>query len=402
MALVLEGIRVIDWTGFLMGPRAATHLADMGAEVIKIETPEVGEPTRGARGGVLPKPKGNFVYTWHLENRGKKSITIDLKKPRGQEIAQKLVKTADVFLSNFQYQALRRFKLDYETLSQINPRLIYAFGSGWGMRGPDKDRPAFDYAVFARSGMMDAFGEPGTPPVMCRPGLGDHITAVTLAYAVMLALYHRERTGEGQMVHASLLGCLVDAGALSLQAQISTDEPVGRNARNDAKNPLWNFYETKDHGFIQFSMSHSDHYWPEFCQVLGIEKCEKDPRFNSHENREIHCQELIPIIDKALGSRSKEEWIKRLTGTDIVWACVTTYTELAQDPQVWANDYIVKVKSENYGEQKMVGIPVNLSKTPGRVSPEAPELSQHTEEILLEMGYSWEDIGSLKDEKVIG
>ncbi|MFQ5826303.1 MAG: CaiB/BaiF CoA transferase family protein [Dehalococcoidia bacterium] len=401
MAMPLEGIRVVDWTGFLMGPRAGAHLADMGAEVIKIEHPAGGEPTRNVRGGVLPTPTG-YVYTFHLENRGKKSMTLDLSQPRGQEVVHKLIETADVFLSNFQYQALKRFHMDYDTLSGINPRLIYALGSGWGMRGADKDRPAFDYAVFARSGLMDSFGEPGTPPVMCRPGLGDHITAVTLAYAISLALYNRERTGEGQMVHASLFGCLIDAGALTLQAHLATGFPMGRNSRREAQNPLWNFYEVKDHEWVQFSMSHSDHYWPEFCRVLGIEECEKDPRFIDHDARDEHHLELIAIIDRALGSRAKEEWVERLTGTDIVWAFVTSYSDLAKDPQVWANDYITEVDDPSIGRINMVGIPIEMSKTPGKVRAGAPELGQHTEEVLLELGYTWDDIIGLKDAGIIG
>ncbi len=401
MAMPLEGIRVVDWTGFLMGPRAGAHLADMGAEVIKIEHPAGGEPTRNVRGGVLPKPT-TYSYAFQLENRGKKGMTLDLRQPKGQEVVHKLIETADVFLANFQYQALKKFNLDYETLSKINPKLIYALGTGWGMKGDDKDRPAFDYAVFARSGFMDAFGEPGTPPVMCRPGLGDHITAVTLAYAISLALYHRERTGEGQLVHASLFGCLIDAGALTLQAHLSTGVDVGRNGRLEAQNPLWNFYEAKDHEWVQFSMSHSDHYWTEFCKILEIEKYEKDPRFADHDSRDENHKELIAICDRALGLQNKAEWVRRLTGSDIVWAFVTTYAELAKDPQVWANDYIIEVDDPAIGKFKTTGIPINMSKSPGKVRVGAPELGQHTEELLLELGYTWENIIELKDAEVIG
>lgn len=399
MAMPLEGIKVVECTGFLMGPRAGAHLADMGAEVIKIEHPQGGDPTRAGRGGMLPPPTG-LIYAFELENRGKKSITLELSKEQGRKIAYQLIERADVFLSNYQLGVLQRLGLDYETLSRINPRLIYALGTGWGLKGPHKDRPAFDYAVWARSGLMDAMGEPASPPVVCRPGFGDHITAVLLDYAILLALFHRERTGEGQMVHVSLLSGLVDAAALSLQAHLSTGKKVSRVSRLDNGNPLWNFYETQDHQWIQFAMAQSDRHWHDFCLALGIENLEHDPRFDSHEARYKNCRELVVILDPILASRPRREWEERLEGKNVIWAFVTPYSEVAEDPQLWENGHLVEIDHPQVGRTRIVGVPIQLSKSPGKPGT-APELGQHTEEILLELGYTWGDILRLKDEEII-
>ncbi len=398
---MLENIRVVECAAFLVGPRIAAHLADLGADVIKIEHPQGGEPMRNVRHrGSLPRIK-DVNFTLELENRGKKSITLDLNTERGQEVAYRLIEGADVFVSNFQAQVLKRLKMDYETLSRINPRIIYAMVSGWGKGGPEKDRPGFDYSVFAESGLMASLGEPGTPPVPCRPGLGDHITAMVTSYGIMAALYHRERTGEGQMVHASILGSLIDAGALTLQAHLSPGEETGRVSRKSATNALWSFYETKDGHHIQFAMVQSDRFWPEFCAALDMGEHQNDPRFTDSYAREDNAVALIEIIDRIMASRTRDEWLEHFRGTDIICAPVMSYSELARKPQVKENNYVIEVDHATWGRIPMVGIPVDFSRTPGQVRGGAPELGQHTEEVLLELGYTWEDIGKLKDERVI-
>ncbi|MFQ5825956.1 MAG: CaiB/BaiF CoA transferase family protein [Dehalococcoidia bacterium] len=398
---MLEGVRVVECAAFLVGPRVTAHLADLGADVIKIEHPQGGDPMRNVsfRGALPPLTEINYII--ELENRGKRSITLDLNSEAGQEVAHRLVKEADVFLSNFQAHVLRRLKIDYATLSAINPRLIYAMVSGWGMRGPDKDRPGFDYSVFAESGLMDAFGEPDTPPVTCRPGFGDHITSLATVYGVMAALYHREKSGKGQMVHASILGSLIDAGALALQGHLSTGQAAGRVSQKDMSNPLWNFYGTKDGRYIQFAMAQSDRHWADFCQALEMQEYQNDPRFRDAYARDENRHQLIEIIDGIMASRSQDEWLGCFQGKNIICAAVASYPELAQNPQVWENNYVIEVEHQSRGRIPMVGLPVDFSATPGKVRGGAPELGQHTEEVLLELGYSWDAIGTLKDRGVI-
>ncbi len=400
--MLLDGIRVVELTLFLVGPRAASHLADLGADVIKIEHPQGGDPMRTTttnRGALPPMKDINFMF--ELENRGKKSITVDVGKEKGQEIAHRLIKQADVFISNFQMPVLRRLKMDYETLSDINPRLVYALCTGWGMKGPDKDRPGFDYAVFAESGLAHSFGEPGGLPVQCRPGFGDHITAVTLAYGIMAALYHRERTGEGQLLHTSILGSLIESGALSLQAHLSTGEEVGPVSRKDMANALWNFYQTKDHQWIQFAMVQPDRHWHDFCVAVGMERYENDTRFSNHHSREANRRELIEIIDGVMAGKTRAEWLAIFQGKNLIYAPIVPYSEVARNPQLRENDYIVQVEHPAKGSIPLIGMPVNFSRTPGRVQHSAPELGQHTEEILLDLGYSWDDITILKENSVI-
>lgn len=400
--MILEGVKVVELALFLVGPRASAHLADLGADVIKIEHPQGGDPMRATttNRGALP-PMKDINFTFELENRGKKSVTLDVNKEKGREAAHRLVERADVFITNFQVAVLKRLGMDYDTLSALNPRLIYALCTGWGMRGPDKDRPGFDYAVFAESGLAHSFGEPGGLPVQCRPGFGDHITAITLAYGVMAALYHRERTGEGQLLHTSILGSLIEAGALSLQGHLSTGEEVGPVSRKDMANALWNCYQTKDGQWLQFAMVQPDRHWHDFCTAVGMEKYETDARFHNVHAREANRHELIEIIDEVMVTRPRDEWLERFRGKNLIYAPIVPYSQVARNPQLRENGYIVQAEHPSKGSIDLVGAPVNFSRTPGSVRSTAPELGQHTEEVLLDLGYSWEDIGALKEGEVI-
>lgn len=401
MVLPLEGIKVVELAAFVLGPHAGVHLADMGAEVIKVEHPAGGDPGRAmASVRQIPIPP-TWNYMFEQDNRGKKSVTADLRQAEGIEIVHNLVKNADIFLTNFQVEVLKRLKIDYETLSKINPRLIYAIATGWGLKGPDKDKPAFDFVGFARSGLMGTFGEPDGVPPACLPGFGDHISAITLAYGIMLALYHRERTGKGQMVHASLLGSFNEAASLSLAACLATGQEMPKVSRKRAGNPLWNFYETKDKRWLQLAMLQTDRHWHDFCEALEIQHLESDPRFSSHSQRISNNLALIQILDKVFATRTYADWEQRFTGKNIIRGVVTTFLEQTRDPQLWENEYIVKFNHPVQGEIEVVGMPVQLSESPGQIRALAPQLGQHTEEVLLDSGYSWEDIARLKDKKAI-
>ncbi|MDO8635849.1 MAG: CoA transferase [Dehalococcoidia bacterium] len=405
MPLPLEGVKVLEFTQRLYGPRAGVHLAEMGADSIKIEVPEGGDPIRGfmnpSYGGDLPRT-GKLNYMFEMENHDKRSITLNLKNPQGQEIAHKLIKQSDVFLTNFQPDSLRRIKMDYDTLSQINPRLIYAIGSGWGIIGPDKDRPGYDFVGFAASGLMQTMGQPGSPPVCCRPGMGDHFTSVMLAYAIMVALYYREKSGVGQMVHVGLLAGLIEGGVAALASHLATGQEVERVDRRSADNAFWNFYEVKGGDWIQFAMPNSDQYWDAICRTLAIEQCRHDPRFDIQAHRRENTREFIQILDKAMLAHTRPEWEALLKPSGLVYGWVDSYAQLAKNPQVRANDWIVDFDHPTVGKVPIVGVLPQLSKTPGKIRKPSPGLGEHNQEIIQELGYSKADIAKFKENGVIG
>ncbi|MBI4287647.1 MAG: CoA transferase [Chloroflexi bacterium] len=398
--MLLDGIKVIELGQFIFVPYCATHLADFGAEIIKIENPAGGDPMRFVqRQSHLPDVGINYYFDQN--NRGKKSLALDVNQAKGQEIVRKLVQRGDIFMTNFQVETLKRMRLDYETLSKVNPRLIYALGTGYGTRGPDRNRGGFDFGVWARTGLMASLGEPGTPQVQCQPGFGDHVAAMNLFAAIGLALYHRERTGEGQLVHVSLYGSLLDAGSSSLQAALATDHEVAQKDRLASPNPLCNSYVTKDGKWLMISSKQPDRNWHDFCAALGLETLENDPRFKDTASRANHCRELISILDSTFARLTMSDVEQRLKGRNVHWSPSLTYGQVAKDPQVWENNYVAEVTHPQFGPFKTWTNSLEFSRTPFQVRSGTAELGQHNEEILLGLGYTWEDIGRLKDGKVI-
>lgn len=399
MAMPLDGIRILDWTVWQQGPTATALLADMGADVIKIEEPR-GDPGRGlSRIGGVPVV---LNYYFGNQNRNKRGIILNLKTEAGRQVLYKLAEKSDVFVTNFRSSIGQKLGVDYHTLVKFNPKLIYAYSSGWGPKGPDSDKPAFDLAGQARSGIMSTtVGSDGVPHSI-GGGLADEAGGVLLAYGIMLALFARERTGIGQEVDVSLLGSMVEMGRLSLQQYLSSDRLPERVGRTLLPNPLWNVYRTQDDKWLCLAMLQTDRFWPDLCKALGIEELEKDTRFESHIARAERPAELIAILDKVFITKTRDEWLKLLDEHGIIAVPVSTYAEVANDPQVLANDYIVEVDHPQAGPIKVVGIPVKLSKTPGEVRTYAPEFGQHTEEVLMEVcGYTWEDIAELKNQEAI-
>ncbi len=394
-----KGIKVIEMGQFIFVPYCGVHLADLGAEVIKVEHPEGGDTMRAA--GVAHLPRSNFNYTFEQNNRNKKSLTVNASTDEGKGILYKLIAKADVFVTSFRVKALQKLKLDYETLAAINPGLIYAIGTGWGLNGPDRDLGAFDYSAWAKSGLMSTMGEMDSPQVQCEPGMGDHIAAMSLSFAIVTALFNRERTGEGQLVSSSLWGSLLDVGSLSLQAALSTENEIPRRTRKETGNPLCNCYAAKDGKWFQLANKQSDKNWPHLCQAIGRKELAKDPRFNSLALRAQNSRELISILDEVFAGKTLDEWADCFKGRDLHWAPMCTYYQVARDPQAFANGYVVEAEHRQIGRIKVSGIPVQMNKTPPKILPGTPELGEHTEEILLDLGYGWEDIANLKEKKVI-
>jgi crotonobetainyl-CoA:carnitine CoA-transferase CaiB-like acyl-CoA transferase len=400
--MTLSGIRVLELGVWAAAPSASAILGDWGAEVIKIENPNGGDPCRGIlhTGGVFRG--ADFNQQWELLNRNKRSLALDITKDQGREVVYKIVTSADVFISNLRPTTLARLAYDYDTLSNINPRLIYCLVLGYGTAGPGKDWPAFDEtAYWASSGLMSILGEPDSPPPMLHGAMGDLPTGMFAAGGIALALYHRERTGKGQKVAVSLLGSGAWTVAFDLQTALYYNYDSPRESRKDKINPLFNSYQTKDKRWIMLAMPQSELYWPRFCQAIGRTDLEADPQFNTHERRVENSKLLISILDEVMTTITLTELSEKFRHADLVWAPVQTLTEVANDPNMIMNQYIVEYVHPSRGKVRGISSPVNFSDTPAVIRNPAPELGQDTEEILLEIGYNWDEIQQMKDNKVI-
>ena len=399
MAMPFEGIKVLDLTVWQQGPVATAMLADMGAEVIKIESPGQGDPGRGLVWRGDHSPLNTY---FELHNRNKRGLTLDIRQEAGKQVFYRLIEKADVFVHNQRPGVVERRGLDYATLSKINPRLIYAAGNGFGSKGPDVEKPSFDVIAQGRGGALSVAGEPGGPPPLVQViGSADWISGVILAYGIVTALFTRERTGVGQEVEVSLLGSQTAYGQLALQRYLFSGRSPGKVSRKSVPNPLWSMYQAGDGKWLVIAALQADRYWPDFCKVLGLEALKDDPRFNVINTRREHAEELITILDKTFLTKNRDEWVKGFEGVDIPVGPVNDYADLANDPQMAVNNYIVDFDHPVAGPIKVVGIPVRLSKTPGKIRMGAPELGQHKEEILLEHGFTWDEIGKLMEDSVI-
>lgn len=404
MAGILDGIKVISMGLVVAAPAASAWLADWGADVIKVE-PLTGDSFRGinTRGRSMMVFDLNGVtvgWAFQLMNRNKKSLAIDLKKESGRDIIYKLIKDADIFISNYKAEALSNLKLDYTSLCKINPGIIYAGISGYGTVGPDKDEPGYDVtAAWARSVVMYQLGEPGSIPSPQRPGQMDTVVAAHAVAGIMAALVHRERTGKGQEVELSLFHS--GAWTLSVDTQgalVGSAQP--KITRTMVQNPLWNSYRTEDGRWFQLGMLQPDPYWPGFCRAIGKTELENDPKFNSIPARRENCKELINIISDVLATKTIAEWEIIFKKNHVIFCRVQNMIEVTSDPQAEANDFFVEME-HSAGKMKVVSSPVKFRQDPGSVRTPAPELGQHNEEILLDLGYGWDDIARLKEQGVI-
>jgi crotonobetainyl-CoA:carnitine CoA-transferase CaiB-like acyl-CoA transferase len=403
MKMALEGIRVLDVSEAGLAPVTCRILADMGAEVIKVERTEGGDQTRGILkiSGNVPIYDINYVLEFY--NLNKKGITLDLKKKEGREILYKLVEKSDVFVCNFRPHALIDLKLEYKDIYKVNPKIIYTHLSGYGLHGPEKDVGAYDFVGYwARSGVMSALGEPGTPLPFQVPGFGDNTTGMYAACAIMMALFHRERTGEGQEVCISLVGGGIWSMGIVLSSVLATGLEYGRISRLNQSNPIFNSYECKDGRWIQLACIQGDRYWTGICKALELGELENDPLYATHELRMKNNVPLIKILDKIFKSKTQKEWAERLAKENIIWTVVKTPGEVANDPTPWADEYFREIDHPAKKKLKVIMPPWQFSRTPTTIRNTAPEFSQHTEEILTGvLDMSWDEISALKDKKVI-
>lgn len=409
MGFALQGIKVLDVSQVAAVPMAARHLADFGADVIHVERPATGDSLRVVQAGM----GGTFIqseidYVWENYNRGKRSVTLDLSQDGGREILYKLAEKADVFLTNFRPFEIKKFKLEYETLNRLNPRLIYGSLTGYGKKGMERDASGYDQSAYwARSGIPHKLAAlaalaPGTPPSAFLPAFGDSAAALALAYGVMMALFVRERTGVGQDVDVSLFHTGVYQLSFDIAGTLVTQRDCERlQSREDSPNPLSALYQTKDGRWLLLSILHPERYWSMFCRAIEREDLEHDPRFEPLEPMIENRAALMHILDEIFLSKTLDEWKPRLNEEGLPWSPVQNLPEVVNDPQARANDFFVSYDHPTYGRIEVVANPINLGKTPATVRTPAPEFGQHTEEVLLEYGYTWEDIAQLKENKVI-
>jgi CoA:oxalate CoA-transferase len=393
----LTGVRVVEITMFQQGPIAGTRLGDLGADVIKVEAKE-GDPGRGFMRviGAQTGLKGHNFY-FESNNRNKRSIALNLKDPKGKEIFLKLVDTADVFLTNMSIDAPAKIGLGPDDLMSRNPRLIYAHSSGWGRKGPDARALSFDYTGIARSGFMMCAGEKGSPPAQFLPGMGDEMGGLILSWAVTAALFAREKTGKGQLVDTSLMGSIINLAGLMMDASAMLGQEFPRETRASAGNPMYNHYKCRDDKWLAVAHLQPDRYWPIFCKALGIENLENDEKFNSIEARGKNASELVKILDERFLTKTRDEWLAILEKEKCIATPVQRLSEVCKDPQALANNYFIDVDHPEVGKMRQVGFPWDFSHTPAEWRMPAPELGQHTDEVLSEIGYTKEEVQQLRD-----
>jgi formyl-CoA transferase len=400
----LEGIKGIEVGGVAAMPLAGMLMSSWGAEIIHVEPPGRGDmqryllSNRFIRTGDVPPVN----YLWEHADRNKKSIAIDIGTPAGQGILHKLIVSADVFLNNLRPYELEKFNLTYEILSKINPRIICANLTGYGQRGPMKNTGGYDSVAFwARTGVMSLSHEDDDPPPVSRPAYGDSTTSISLLAGIMAALYIRERTGQGQEVCASLFNTGIWAMGFDISGCLATGVDAEPTRRRMVVNPIRNHYPTRDKRWIMLGMTNAQPYWSTFCRIIGSPELEDDPRYATFEARAKNAEELVDIIENIFRSKTYNEWVEILSKTNLIWAPVLTPLEVTREEQAWANDIFVQVEHPRHGPVRLLNNPIKLSKTPAVFKSKAPDLGEHTDQIMTELGYSEEDVASLRKARTI-
>ena len=392
----LEGIRVVDVGLLVQGPQAGQTLRDLGAEVIKVELPGLGDMARW-----IPISMED-LRTPYFEacNRGKKSITVDLRIAEGANIFRKLVDTADVLVANFKPGTLEAWGLSYEALSKSNPGLIYAMGSTFGPEGKGADREGADLAGQAAGGLISTTGSDGEPPTPVGATIADHIGSMNMAVGILAALFSRNVTGKGQRIDVSLLGGQIYAQASEYTAYLMTGEVPGRSNGGHPLLPMaYGVLETAD-GYIALVGVLPDKRQALY-EAAGVPELIEDERFAPIIYTTEIRQELFRLLADGFKAKTTDEWAAILDRIEVRYAPVNDYEQAASDPLVTTNKYIVELEDFNGETRRVVGSPIKMSDTPTSPSASAPELGQHTEEILLELGYSWEQIGEMRDLQAI-
>ena len=395
MAGPLEGIRVLDLTRILAGPYATMLLGDLGAEVIKIEQPGTGDESRN-----FGPFKNDFSLYFMSVNRGKKSLTLNLKTPRGIELFLELVKGSDILVENFRPGTMKKLGLDYESLKPHRPSLIYAACSGFGQTGPDAHRGAYDMIIQGLGGIISITGEPDRPPVRVGTSISDITAAMFTTIGILSALHHRHQTGEGQFVDVAMLdGMVAILENAVVRYLITGDVPQPLGARHPAITPFEAFESADGHVIIAIG---NDGLWAKFCEHVNLPDLITDERFRTNALRTANHAELFPILAELMRQHTTSQWMQGLDAIGVPCGPINTIDKVVNHPQVLAREMIATVEHEVTGSVGVPGLPIKLSKTPGQVETPAPTLGEHTDEILTDLlGMETAEIERLKRDGVV-
>jgi crotonobetainyl-CoA:carnitine CoA-transferase CaiB-like acyl-CoA transferase len=390
----LEGVRILDFGHLLSAPFATMILADLGAEIIKVEIPGRGDSTRLSG---PPFQKGMSAY-FICVNRNKKSVCIDLKKKEGIEVAKRLVKDCDVLVESFRPRVMKGLGLSYESIKKIKPDIVYASLSAFGAKGLYKEKPGFEFIIQGLTGLVSIQTEPGRRPFKIQIQLVDLCAGMFLAHAILGALYHRRQTGKGQRVEVSLLESTTAMLAHLAGIYFMTGKvPVGLATRNPVVMPSQGFKTKDSHMAVVTQPQH----WERFCKALGKPEWIKDANLSKGSYRVEHYSKVEKMIEEVTTTRTTKDWLKRFDAEEVAAGPINTVEQWFSDPQVKVLDIVKTVNHAKVGKIKVLKQPWNLSATPGGIRLPPPVLGEHTDQVLRERGFSGEEIGALKEKKII-
>jgi crotonobetainyl-CoA:carnitine CoA-transferase CaiB-like acyl-CoA transferase len=390
---VFSRLKVVDLSSFIAGPAAAVILSDFGADVIKVEPPSGDTWRIGYK--VPPQPRAKDNYPWHLNNRNKRGLVLDLKSPRAAEVVERLVKWADVLIINTPHPARKKLNLAYEDVAHWNPRLIYADVTGYGDKGPDADLPGFDItAYWARSGLLSLMRDAGAPPTLPMSGTGDHATAMSLYSAIVTALYQRERTGKGSYVTTSLLGSGVWACGVAIQAALVDGTFFPLHDRLKPPNATLNVYRSSDNRW--FLLVVPPDRWPALATEIGRADLLTDARFSDAAKLAANAPQLTAILDAMFAAQPMDHWREIFDRAHVPFGVVREPTEVIADPQLVENDIVVPLEGAGGNLKSTISSPFKLHGMPKVPARRAPELGEHADNVLEELGFTASEIQALR------
>lgn len=400
MTKPFDGIRVLEVAAWTFVPAAGAILADLGADVIKVEPP-TGDPQRGLKNMLNFDSAGPNPFN-EIPNRGKRSITLDLKTEAGREALLKIARASDVFLTSYLPELREKLRIDVDDLKAVNPKIIYARGTGWGAQGPMRNTGGYDLAAgWATSGLATHLMRDEDGPAPQPAAFFDLQGGNTIAGSIAMALLHRERTGETPIVDVSLMNVGMWTMAPSIVSAPYLEKPSTIN-RQLPGNPITNWYETQDGRWIYLVMLQGDRFWPEVCSVIGREDLIEDPRFKEGAARFENRAECVKELDAIFASRPYDEWMEILEALSGVWAPALDVKEIHEHPQVEPNGFLPTVVGHDGVDFRLVSPAMHFDEQPSAPSGPAPELGQHTEAILMDVGLEWDEISKLRERGGLG